>query len=84
MLNKTRSSRDKEKECQRNIEVMWLLKLLTPDHNTFSNFRRDNPKAIMKVFRTTDQIARHFDFIGGKLIAGGSTKLYNNWHKYCL
>lgn len=45
-LNKMRSSRDLEKECKRNIEVIWLLKGLTPDHNTTSNFRRDNPKAI--------------------------------------
>ena len=74
-LNKVRSSRDLEKECGRNIEVMWLLKCLKPDHNTISNFRRDNPKAIKKVFRTTVQIARHFDLIGGKLIAGDSTKL---------
>jgi transposase len=74
-LNKVRSSRDLEKECRRNIEVMWLLKFLKPDHNTISNFRRDNPKAIKKVFRTTVQIARHFDLIGGKLIAGDSTKL---------
>jgi len=74
-LNKTRSSRDLEKECKRNIEVMWLIKGLAPDHNTISNFRRDNPKAIKKVFRATVQIARHFDLIGGKLIAGDSTKL---------
>src|SRR5674536_175031 len=74
-LNKVRSSRDLEKECGRNIEVMWLLKCLKPDHNTISNFRRDNPKAIKKVFRTTVQIAKHFDLIGGKLIAGDSTKL---------
>jgi transposase len=74
-LNKTRSSRDFEKECNRNIEVMWLLRCLQPDHNTISNFRRDNPKAIKKVFRATVQIARHFDLIGGKLIAGDSTKL---------
>lgn len=74
-LNKVRSSRDLEKECHRNIEVMWLLKCLKPDHNTISNFRRDNPKAIKKVFRATVQIARHFDLIGGKLIAGDSTKL---------
>lgn len=45
-LNKLRSSRDLEKECERNIQVMWLLKCLKPDHNTISNFRRDNPKAI--------------------------------------
>ena len=74
-LNKVRSSRDLEKECGRNIEVMWLLKCLRPDHNTISNFRRDNPKAIKKVFRATVQIAKHFDLIGGKLIAGDSTKL---------
>ena len=53
---------------------MWLLKYLRPDHNTIANFRRDNPKAIKKVFRATVQIARHFDLIGGKLIAGDSTK----------
>ncbi len=74
-LNKVRSSRDLEKECKRNIEVMWLLNCLKPDHNTVSNFRRDNPKAIKKVFRETVRIAKHFNLIGGKLIAGDSTKL---------
>ncbi len=74
-LNKTRSSRDLEKECSRNIEVMWLLKGLKPDHNTISNFRRDNPQAIKKVFRATVKLARHFNLIGGKLLAGDSTKL---------
>jgi len=74
-MNKVRSSRDLEKECKRNIEVMWLIKCLHPDHNTIANFRRDNPKAIKKVFRTTVEIAKNFDLIGGKLIAGDSTKL---------
>jgi len=53
---------------------MWLLKNLKPDHNTISNFRQDNPKAIKKVFRTTVQIAKNFNLIGGNLIAGDSTK----------
>ena len=74
-LNKVRSSRDLEKECKRNIEVMWLLNRLKPDHNTISNFRRDNPKAIKKVFRETVRLAKHFNLIGAKLIAGDSTKL---------
>jgi transposase len=74
-LNKIRSSRDLEKECKRNIEVIWLLKCLRPDHNTIANFRRDNPKAIKRVFRATVQIAKHFDLIGGELVAGDSTKL---------
>jgi transposase len=73
-LNKVRSSRDLEKECKRNIEVMWLLNSLKPDHNTISNFRRDNPKAIKKVFRETVRIAKHFNLIGGTLLAGDSTK----------
>ena len=74
-MNKIRSSRVLEKECGRNIEAMWLLKWLVPDHNTISNFRRDNPKAIKKVFRATVQIAKHFNLIGGKLLAGDSTKM---------
>lgn len=74
-LNKTRSSRDLEKACKVNIEVMWLLSELKPDHNTINNFRRDNPKAIKNVFRATVNLAKHFNLIGGKLIAGDSTKL---------
>jgi transposase len=74
-MNRIRSSRHLEKECHRNIEVMWLLKNLKPDHNTISNFRRDNPDAIKRVFRKTVEIAKFFDLIGGKLLAGDSTKL---------
>ena len=32
-LNRIRSSRKLEKECRRNIELMWLLKGMVPDHN---------------------------------------------------
>lgn len=74
-MNRMRSSRALEKECNRNIELMWLLKGLVPDHNTISNFRRDNPKAIRKVFHATVNIAKNFELIGGKLLAGDSTKL---------
>lgn len=48
---------------------------LAPDHNTIANFRKDNPKAIRKVFHATVSMAKHFDLIGGKLLAGDSTKL---------
>lgn len=73
-LNRIRSSRSLEKECRRNIEVMWLLETLQPDHNTIANFRRDNAKAIKKVFRETVKMAKHFNLIGATLIAGDSTK----------
>lgn len=74
-LNRIRSSRGLERECTRNVELMWLLKGLIPDHNTISNFRKDNPKAIKNVFRATVGVATHFELIGGKLVAGDSTKL---------
>ncbi len=74
-LHSIRSSRVLEKECRRNIEVMWLMKQLAPDHNTISNFRRDNEKAIRKVFQHTVKIAKQFELIGGALVAGDSTKL---------
>jgi transposase len=73
-LNSVRSSRALERECKRNVEVMWLLHGLVPDHNTISNFRRDNEKAIRKVFRQTVSIAKNFELIGGKILAGDSTK----------
>lgn len=74
-LNRIRSSRHLEKECRRNMKVMWLMKGLVPDHNTIANFRKDNPKAIQKVFRATVALAKNFHLIGGKLLAGDSTKL---------
>ncbi|WP_276166434.1 IS1182 family transposase [Zobellia alginiliquefaciens] len=74
-LNRIRSSRNLELECARNIELMWLLGNLKPDHNTIARFRKDNPKAIKRVFRATVSIARNHELIGAILIAGDSTKL---------
>jgi transposase len=74
-LNRIRSSRQLEKECKRNLELMWLMRERQPDHNTIANFRKNNTKAIKHVFRATVKLAKHFDLIGGKLIAGDSTKL---------
>ena len=67
-LNRIRSSRQLEKECKRNLELMWLMRELQPDHNTIANFRKNNPKAIKQVFRATVQLAKHFDLIGGTLL----------------
>ena len=82
-----RSSRILEKECSRNIEVIWLIKNLQPDHNTIARFRKDNPKVIKRVFRQSVELARNFNLIGATLIAGDSTKLRaqnskkNNYNK---
>ena len=39
-LNEVRSSRRLERECSRNVEVMWLLRRLAPDFKTIADFRR--------------------------------------------
>jgi transposase len=39
-LNKIRSSRDLEKECKRNIEVMWLLKCLKPFNKDLKRYHQ--------------------------------------------
>jgi len=41
-LNQVRSSRRLERECGRNVELMWLLNRLVPDHKTIADFRRLN------------------------------------------
>ena len=73
-LNRIRSSRFLERECKRNLEVMWLMEELTPDHNTIANFRKDNPKAIKAVFRRLVVMCKALDLIGGKIIATDGTK----------
>ena len=48
-LNRVQSSRRLEYEAGRNVEVMWLLGRLVPDHKTIADFRKDNGAAIRKV-----------------------------------
>ncbi|MBT3072203.1 IS1182 family transposase, partial [Rhodomicrobium sp. Az07] len=50
-LNRVPSSRRLERECQRNVEVMWLTGCLAPDFKTIADFRKDNGPAIRKVCR---------------------------------
>src|SRR5215469_7187054 len=49
-MNRIRSSRRLETETKRNLEVIWLIRRLSPDHKTIARFRRDNSKALKNVF----------------------------------
>ena len=51
-FNKIRSSRKLMVECTRNIELFYLLRKLKPDFRTIADFRKDNFKALKKVFNT--------------------------------
>ena len=82
-LNKVRSSRRLEKETQRNIEVMWLLRKLKPDFKTIADFRKDNRKAFKKVFCEFSLLCKKLDLFGGELLAidGSKFKAVNGSHK---
>jgi transposase len=74
-LNGIRTSRRLERECKRNIELMWLLKKLAPDFRTISDFRKDNIDCIKKVFRKFVELCKSLDLIGGELVGIDGTKL---------
>jgi transposase len=48
-MNRVRTSRKLERECGRNVEVMWLMENLRPDFKTIADFRRDNGEPIKQV-----------------------------------
>lgn len=79
-LNRIRSSRLLEREARRNIEVMWLLKKLTPDFKTIADFRKDNHALFKSVFSEFTLLCRQVDLFGGELVAvdGSKFKAVNN------
>jgi len=73
-LNQVRSSRKLEKECHRNVEVMWLLKKLAPDFKTIADFRKDNVDCIKEVFQEFVYLCRSLYLYGAQLISIDGTK----------
>jgi len=73
-LHQMRSTRRLERECQKNIEVLWLLNRLAPDFKTIANFRVDNRVALTRVCRAFVQFCRSQALYGGEQIAIDGSK----------
>jgi transposase len=73
-LYRLRSSRRLEQETHRNIELMWLLKKLRPDHKTIADFRKHNLKPIRQVCRTFTLLCKQLDLFGAELVAIDGSK----------
>lgn len=73
-FNKIRSSRKLMIECHRNIELMWLLRKLTPDFRTISDFRKDNAKALKNVFNAFVKLCLEMNLYSKELIAIDGSK----------
>ena len=61
-LNRLRSSRELEKAAYRNLEVIWLLGRLTPDHWTINAFRRTHRKRFQGIFASSICSAADWSF----------------------
>ena len=82
-LNRVQSSRRLERECQRNVELVWLTGRLIPDFKTIADFRKDNGEAIRKVCRAFVLLCRRLELLGDASVAidGSKFKAVNNRDK---
>lgn len=73
-LQQMRSSRRLEAECRRNIELMWLLGRLQPDHKSIAEFRRMHREAITEAGAELVRFACSTGLIGGEWVAIDGSK----------
>ena len=73
-LNQVRSSRRLERECQRNVELMWLLGRLAPDHKTIANFRRHNGLALQRAGAGLVRFCQQTGVVKGHWVAVDGSK----------
>ncbi|MBK9981061.1 MAG: IS1182 family transposase [Saprospiraceae bacterium] len=73
-LNRIRTSRLLERECERNVELMWLLKGLQPCFRTIAGFRSENPEIFRNTFRYFVAGLNKGSFLGKKVVAIDGSK----------
>ncbi|MGF6722955.1 transposase [Paraburkholderia sp. GAS41] len=73
-LNRVQSSRRLERECQRNVELMWLTGRLAPDFKTIAEFRRGNGEGIRNVCRRFVTICRDLKLFAQAVVAIDGSK----------
>src|SRR5437773_4666659 len=73
-LNRVQSSRRLERECQRNVELIWLTGRLMPDFKTIADFRKDNGKAIRHVCKEFVVSCRSLNLFSDAIVAIDSSK----------
>jgi transposase len=73
-LNRVQSSRRLERECQRNIELIWMTGRLAPDFKTIADFRKDNSEAICKVCREFVALCRRINLLSEASVAIDGSK----------
>jgi transposase len=75
-LQQIRSSRRLESECRRNIELMWLLGRLAPDHKTIAEFRRMHREGVTAAGVELVRLARSVGLVKGEWVAIDGSKFH--------
>ncbi|PYJ48652.1 MAG: IS5/IS1182 family transposase, partial [Verrucomicrobia bacterium] len=73
-LQQIRSSRRLQAECQRNVEVMWLLGRLAPDYKSIAEFRRMHREAVTEAGAELVRFARSVGLVRGEWVAIDGSK----------
>jgi len=74
-LNTISSSRKLENETKRNLELIWLIQNLHPDHWTISDFRKENKKQIKEITIGFRKFLKDSGYIKGKSVGTDGTKI---------
>ena len=78
-LNRVQSSRRLEREAGRNLELLWLLGRLVPDHKTIADFRKDNGLGLRQVCARFVELCRELGLATPSVAIDGSKfKAVNN------
>jgi transposase len=81
-FERVHSSRKLERQCRRDVALMWLSGMNTPDHNTLWRFFKDNKNAIKRLFKHSVKLALKHDLVGMVYHAIDGTKIVANASRF--
>lgn len=77
-----RSSRNLEEACQNQLDVMWLMEGLIPDHSTICSFRTANEKQLKSLFRQVCQLGAEMGLVRLNRVALDGTAIRANNNRF--
>lgn len=81
-FERVHSSRSLERQCRRDIGLLWLTGMNYPDHNTLWRFWSDNKGAIKRLFKESVHVAMKNELVGMVYHAIDGTKVGANASRY--
>ena len=69
------SSRKLENETKRNLEAIWLMNNLRPDHWTISDFRKENKELIKEITIDFRKFLKDSGYVKGKSVSTDGSKV---------